>query len=86
MFGANISNEPAKLDVQVQKAPAPPTKPNRKSSSQFQTIRLNCSFDVVFLGAPAASSQQQQHQFDPQNRETEHDKASLVVRSSSSDA
>lgn len=65
MFGATISNEPAKLDVQVQKAPAPPTKPNRKS-------------------APAASSQQQH--FDPQSRETEHDKANLVVRSSSSDA
>jgi hypothetical protein len=36
------------------------------------------------IGAPSSPPpKQQQQQFDPQSKETEHDKANLVVRSSS---
>ncbi|CAF4219247.1 unnamed protein product, partial [Rotaria sp. Silwood2] len=60
---ATSSDEPAKLNVEVQPLPS---KPSRKAT-------------------PASPLRQQVH-FDPQSKETDHDKANLVVRSSSSNA
>ena len=38
-------------------------------------------FFISDLGAPLSpQAKQQQQQFDPQNKETDHDKATLVVR------
>ena len=76
MFGTTpSSNEPARLNVEVQ--PPPPSKPTRKGFYLLQRSSLSV---LEFVLGPASSSQQQ---FDPQSRETEHDKANLVVRTSS---
>ncbi len=87
MFGATTtSNEPAKLDVGVHPPPppppppAPPSKPNRKSLDLFFWNQNLLIFDI---GAPTSPPPKQQQQFDPQTKETDHDKANLVVRSGS---
>jgi len=83
MFGATASsqpsNEPAKLDVEVHPPPPPPSKPNRKGLSSIEKF----VFLIFDIGAPSSPPPKQQLQFDPQSKETDHDKATLVVRGNS---